>query len=200
MNHDNIGRSYTVGPSLPPLCQSCGLSISPTHPHENIYHCYKALMDFVALCQDEIEELRMGSFQKPTREELLQILYQIAEHFEAQGGLYTKYGQAVREVISGKITYGSYTQRADAPGGRKRYYYTQESVYTTDHDPSYAQEPVADDDVRELLPPDVSYETQGVDEDHQNQEGAPYNISPESTPIERMRQDVVEEEGFPNQG
>ena len=56
------------------------------------------------------------------------------------------------------------------------------------------------DDVRELLPPDVSYETEGLDEDDKNKEGIAYNSSTESSPTERMRQDVVEEEGLPDQG
>lgn len=84
MNHD-----------IPTICPSCEISVLPGTDHTTDDGCFEALKAYVKLCQDEIEEQRMGSYQHPTREELIQELAYLEEQF----GKFIVYAGAIHERI-----------------------------------------------------------------------------------------------------
>jgi len=90
MTHDSAG-----GYQPSSICSNCEIPIYIGTDHTTDDGCFVAMKQFVKLCQDDIENSRMRSFQHPTREELLNSMVYLEQEFEK----FVIYINAMRERI-----------------------------------------------------------------------------------------------------
>lgn len=207
---------------IPPYCQRCGIPIYDGTNHSTMIGCFHALKAFVKVCQDQIEEDRMSamSHSDMVNVDMIRELgwsvgvhndYYVNEQFNTfwlfthPDGRYVKAegpsdGYALSLIHGTIVGNGSTGANTDDSIGRARHQDYDESVSPAQERASWAAFDSNQGVIRDLLPSDVSHESEGVVSDKEEAGGSAYYSSRKPTQAESVRPPIPPTEGLSSQG